>query len=372
MGMFGGIPLGGLGGARFDNSEAQGTLLASLVLFGLSVVTASSYPFIVPMITLFMHFCPDQFDRLRSMLNTKLAAVVAVVVLSMFLSFGLEDTTSDVVFGEPERHVNLDIDERNYRSRQQTMEGSVDGYDGTLTSSVWVDFFVSMFLMSIMFFVPMGWSYIHSFILRVLPEQQRESFRRWTESFRPAPSPRGSRPTSRSAIEKLDDIVIEEKHLITENSPTGIMCPVCLDAMKLGEKVKRLPCKHFFHPQCVLPWLEKHNSCPTCRHELETNDPAYEYERQARQRREETTRGATTPRPESSARSTGWTAPMPESSPREPGPTREQQSYYQRERERLLGLSVVELKAQARRQNISLIGCVEKRELVERILNRIV
>lgn len=33
-----------------------------------------------------------------------------------------------------------------------------------------------------------------------------------------------------------------------------------------------LPCEHFFCKTCILPWLDKTNSCPVCRHELETEE----------------------------------------------------------------------------------------------------
>lgn len=46
-----------------------------------------------------------------------------------------------------------------------------------------------------------------------------------------------------------------------------------------------MPYFHLFvFSECILPWLEKTNSCPLCRHELETDDPTYERRRAERAR----------------------------------------------------------------------------------------
>ncbi|XP_069773787.1 E3 ubiquitin-protein ligase RNF181 isoform X1 [Narcine bancroftii] len=76
------------------------------------------------------------------------------------------------------------------------------------------------------------------------------------------------------------------KKEIVQNLPTlpvtptqadrGLKCPVCLLEFEDEELVKKMPCEHFFHSGCIVPWLGKTNSCPLCRLELPTDNEEYE------------------------------------------------------------------------------------------------
>ncbi|XP_014496376.1 probable E3 ubiquitin-protein ligase RHC2A [Vigna radiata var. radiata] len=70
-------------------------------------------------------------------------------------------------------------------------------------------------------------------------------------------------PASKAAIDSLPTIEIDNTHLTMESH-----CAVCKEAFELGTAVREMPCKHIYHPECILPWLALHNSCPVCRHEL--------------------------------------------------------------------------------------------------------
>ncbi|XP_043265146.1 E3 ubiquitin-protein ligase RNF181-like isoform X2 [Colletes gigas] len=83
-------------------------------------------------------------------------------------------------------------------------------------------------------------------------------------------------PASKSAIENLKEIEI--------GSLDSKQCPVCLKDLEVGISAKCMPCKHVFHKECIIPWLEKTNSCPLCRHELPTDDEDYEMYRKEKQR----------------------------------------------------------------------------------------
>jgi hypothetical protein len=45
-------------------------------------------------------------------------------------------------------------------------------------------------------------------------------------------------------------------------------CMVCLDEFQEQEDVRRLPCLHVFHKNCIDNWLKDHRKCPICNFEI--------------------------------------------------------------------------------------------------------
>lgn len=69
-------------------------------------------------------------------------------------------------------------------------------------------------------------------------------------------------------------------------------CAVCQEEFAEGDEAQALPCRHIFHPPCLAPWLREHNSCPTCRLELPTDDQRYERDKERRAEEAEERKGA--------------------------------------------------------------------------------
>jgi len=52
-----------------------------------------------------------------------------------------------------------------------------------------------------------------------------------------------------------------------DNSPDK--CTICLSEFEEDEDVRRLPCMHLFHIECVDQWLHQNKRCPICRVDIE-------------------------------------------------------------------------------------------------------
>ena len=79
--------------------------------------------------------------------------------------------------------------------------------------------------------------------------------------FREMGSKGGPPPASKESIESMPSVEIKEGEEDGE-------CAVCLEEWKIGEMAKEMPCKHKFHPNCIVKWLEIHGSCPVCRYQM--------------------------------------------------------------------------------------------------------
>lgn len=42
-------------------------------------------------------------------------------------------------------------------------------------------------------------------------------------------------------------------------------CAVCIEAYRINDVLRTLPCKHEFHKNCIDPWLLEHHTCPLCK-----------------------------------------------------------------------------------------------------------
>lgn len=67
--------------------------------------------------------------------------------------------------------------------------------------------------------------------------------------------------------------------LPSSNGGGNDQCVICKEEMNLGRDVCKLPCDHFFHWKCILPWLKKNNTCPCCRFQLPSDDVFAEIQR---------------------------------------------------------------------------------------------
>lgn len=78
---------------------------------------------------------------------------------------------------------------------------------------------------------------------------------------------RGPPPTSKKALDELPQIIISQEHV-----DSGSQCVICQEDFQVGQEALQIPCRHIFHTDCIVPWLKEHNTCPTCRYELEPEE----------------------------------------------------------------------------------------------------
>lgn len=80
------------------------------------------------------------------------------------------------------------------------------------------------------------------------------------------PQSNAAPPATEQAIEKLQKKKLDKEMMGEGNK---VECTICIDEMSEGDEVTVLPCKHWFHGECVVLWLKEHNTCPICRSPIE-------------------------------------------------------------------------------------------------------
>jgi hypothetical protein len=113
-------------------------------------------------------------------------------------------------------------------------------------------------------------------MLRLLENQLREELESLHNAFEAASlSLNDNRPSKKSLTHSMK-CRLRNCQLSVDLICSQPSCPICNEDFKLDLNVLRLPCTHFFHRDCVLPWLEMKQNCPICRAELEDNVPSVE------------------------------------------------------------------------------------------------
>ncbi|GAA5927663.1 uncharacterized protein JCM15063_005959 [Sporobolomyces koalae] len=75
----------------------------------------------------------------------------------------------------------------------------------------------------------------------------------------------GPVPATEEMIEKLPKVEVTPDLL---SHDTVKDCTICQDDFVVSETLASLPCRHLFHPDCIVPWLKTSGTCPVCRYAL--------------------------------------------------------------------------------------------------------
>lgn len=84
----------------------------------------------------------------------------------------------------------------------------------------------------------------------------------------------GPPPLEKEKIEELPTVPIDQ-----EQVELKLQCSVCWEDFQLNEQVRKLPCSHVFHSDCICPWLANHGTCPICRKSLVSENYTAEQQR---------------------------------------------------------------------------------------------
>ncbi|KAG0009886.1 hypothetical protein BGZ80_001969 [Entomortierella chlamydospora] len=81
--------------------------------------------------------------------------------------------------------------------------------------------------------------------------------------------PEGHMPFAASMDDTENNNNMEPEHLSPEErelaNRISTTCPICLCEYEDLEELRRLPCDHYFHKECVDEWLKLKRTCPLCK-----------------------------------------------------------------------------------------------------------
>lgn len=83
----------------------------------------------------------------------------------------------------------------------------------------------------------------------------------------------GPPPMAKDKISQIPTVEIDQQQI-----EQSLQCSVCWEDFKLAEPVRKLVCEHYYHTQCIVPWLQLHGTCPICRKALNDDSGSAESE----------------------------------------------------------------------------------------------
>ncbi|SPP88429.1 E3 ubiquitin-protein ligase Arkadia [Drosophila guanche] len=83
------------------------------------------------------------------------------------------------------------------------------------------------------------------------------------------------RPNRGATLETIERNTLPHKYRRvrrpSESDEDAEKCAICLSLFEIENDVRRLPCMHLFHTDCVDQWLVTNKHCPICRVDIETH-----------------------------------------------------------------------------------------------------
>ena len=88
-------------------------------------------------------------------------------------------------------------------------------------------------------------------------------------------------PASDERIAELHKGLVDKEWISAQDITD---CSICKDDFVVGDTYTSMPCKHAFHPDCLLPWLKHNGTCPVCRYSIAMDREEWDSRRQEQRR----------------------------------------------------------------------------------------